>query len=397
MLRSSVWRQWFRILLPLAALGLLLALAGATWIAFERSRPITLPAPSGPFAVGRAVFDWVDASRPEAFAPGPTARRELLVWVWYPAAPAPAAGLGPYLPQAWGRARAADMGLGALLSQQFETISGHAVENAPLAPLADRVPLLVFSTGYGRLPADYTTLLEDLASHGYLIAAIANPYSAPVVVFPEGRAIYRLPAAAIAEDSAEAAQVDAARLATLWAQDIHFTIDQMERLNADPVGPFAGRLDLARIGVFGHSLGGAASAEVCRTDRRCRAVVDLDGTLYGQVTQQGMPVPFLIVSSEPPSPRAAAEDNRSFAASLVRGAAEISVQGTRHMNFTDLAVAFSPLLKLTGMLGPIDGRRGLAITAVYTRSFFDRFLRDVDSPLLIGPSPAYPEVRLDGP
>jgi len=110
-----------------------------------------------------------------------------------------------------------------------------------------------------------------------------------------------------------------------------------------------------------------------------------------------MPVPFLIVSSEPPSPRAAAEDNRSFAASLVRGAAEISVQGTRHMNFTDLAVAFSPLLKLTGMLGPIDGRRGLAITAVYTRSFFDRFLRDVDSPLLTGPSPAYPEVRLDGP
>src|SRR6266850_6721443 len=63
----------------LAGLGLL-ALAGLfTALAFERSSEADLPAPTGPFAVGRAIYDWRDVSH------------EVLAWVWYPAAsPGPA-------------------------------------------------------------------------------------------------------------------------------------------------------------------------------------------------------------------------------------------------------------------------------------------------------------------
>jgi hypothetical protein len=44
-------------------------------------------------------------------------------------------------------------------------------------------------------------------------------------------------------------------------------------------GVFAGRLDLGRIGMFGHSLGRAASASTMLVDRRVRAGADLDGPL----------------------------------------------------------------------------------------------------------------------
>jgi predicted dienelactone hydrolase len=42
--------------------------------------------------------------------------------------------------------------------------------------------------------------------------------------------------------------------------------------------PFAGHLDLSRIGVFGHSIGGMAAARACQIDYRIRACSDQDGT-----------------------------------------------------------------------------------------------------------------------
>ena len=38
----------------------------------------------------------------------------------------------------------------------------------------------------------YTTFLEDLASHGYVVAGIEPPYNAPAMQFPNGRVIGRL-------------------------------------------------------------------------------------------------------------------------------------------------------------------------------------------------------------
>jgi hypothetical protein len=60
-----------------------------------------LPDPSGSFAIGRVSYDWTDQSRPEALSDVPQAHRELMVYVWYPAAPEnPGSPHAPYLPGA---------------------------------------------------------------------------------------------------------------------------------------------------------------------------------------------------------------------------------------------------------------------------------------------------------
>ena len=68
------------------------------------------------------------------------------------------------------------------------------------------------------------------------------------------------------------------KLVQAWTADTGFALDQLERLNAsDPSGRFLGRLDMQRVGVFGHSLGGATALLFCHDDSRCKAGIDVDG------------------------------------------------------------------------------------------------------------------------
>lgn len=400
--RAAVW---------LAATGAGLGAIILLILVWARSREVTLPAPRGPYAVGRAAFDWVDATRDEPFGHLAGAKRELLVWLWYPAATGRNAQPGPYLPAQW--AEAGQPFPWSLLRQRSASVRIHAVDNAPLAPTPQRCPVLILSTGYGLIPADYSTLAEDLASHGYAIAGIANPYSATVVVFPDGRIVGRDREAAIPEDSPAAEKAGADKLVKVWAADIVSTMNQIEKLDAGGNSRFAGRLALDRIGVLGHSFGGAASAEACRTDGRCKAAIDLDGTPYGDVASAGLAQPFMFILSEPVTPpavlirffwgsRQAYDEEQASEAraidTIYRASANghrLVVRGAQHFDFTDSALLFEPLMKIFGMLGPIDGRRVLALTSDYVRAFFDHYLENADAPLLRGAPAAYPEVRLE--
>src|SRR5713101_10037305 len=86
MFKARLVRRIFKGFAVLASLGVLGvgALLGSLWL--ERRTEITLPTPTGPFAVGRALYDWVDDETLDALAPVPGTKRELLVWIWYPAA-----------------------------------------------------------------------------------------------------------------------------------------------------------------------------------------------------------------------------------------------------------------------------------------------------------------------
>lgn len=77
----------------------------------EHRTPMELPRPTGPFAVGRTTFDWVEKGRTDDF--GQTAEavdRELVVWVWYPAVPGTGSA-AEYLPRLWRDALARTSGI----------------------------------------------------------------------------------------------------------------------------------------------------------------------------------------------------------------------------------------------------------------------------------------------
>lgn len=408
-LRNPRLRAARKALLALAAL-LVVALA-AVLIALEvkRHSVVALPAPSGPYAVGRVAYDWTDRSRADPFAPSQNARRELVVWIWYPATATPGAKPGPYLPAAWARALEEGHGLGDVLFQSYDAVRAHAIVRAAFSPRRTRYPVLILEPGLGRIAPDYTTLAEDLASHGYVVAGITPTYSASVVVFPDGRTVQSVPGAT-AEDPSyttpAAMRRGLNRLMTVWARDVVFVMNRLSRMDAANGSMFRGRLALARMGVFGHSFGGATAAQVCSADVRCKAGIDIDGDPYGSVTTTGLAVPFMFIHSETQGASDcyshpcvnSDRDLRAMLRGTPAGAGFIlSIKGTRHFNFTDDAVLFSPLLRPMGLLGSISGARGLRITAAYVRAFFDTYLEHKSSSLLRGPSRAYPEVRFAMP
>jgi hypothetical protein len=382
------------------AAGVLVALLGLLSVAIQRSRTVTLSTPTGQYAVGRVLYDWTDESRQDTLTSSAGHDRELTAWVWYPADPQPSAVPASYLPKTWAYARDHARGLGSILFQSATSIHGHAYTNVPVSSQEDTYPVLIFEPGLGPTVSDYTTLLEDLASHGYIIIGVNPTYSASVVVFLDGRVVEQTANGSIPDNaSVSEAKEIGDRLVRVWADAIVFAIDQAQRLNTDRQSLFAERMDLTRIGVFGHSFGGAAAAEVCHLDARCIAGADLDGYPYGDVVKSGLEQPFLFVwsngnNSNDAHYQQAVQDINAIYNRLETGY-QASIAGTRHFNFTDYAVEFSPALKLLNVLGPIDGERGLQISSTYVLAFFDSYLKEGNPSLLQRLLTDFPEVRFE--
>src|SRR5205085_7667383 len=86
------------------------------------------------------------------------------------------------------------------------------------------------------------------------------------------------------------AQADGDRLVGVLAADARFAAAGAAALDAN--GPFAGHVDATKTTYVGHSFGGAAALEACRTDTRCAGAADLDGTQYGDVVRTGLRKPI---------------------------------------------------------------------------------------------------------
>ena len=363
-------------------------------IHFGDHREVVLPRPTGPYTVGRELFDWKDLKRVDPYSNSIGRHRELMVWLWYPASASPQAKPADYIPSAWA----------SKLPWRPVTIPSrvrvHAVADAPLATAQPTYPVLVFSTGFGNLPSDYTTLMEDIASHGYVVLAITNTYSAPVVRFPDGRVANQLEAASFPRGTRQAMRLAGDRMVKVWAADIRFAIDRLAQMNSDPQSRFHGHLDLSRIGLFGQSFGGAASAEACSEDARCKGAVDIGGNLFGSVLKQGIKRPFLFVLSDwtlrPPWLQKTlagisikrfhlqeAELKQDMQAVCQDSAHcwKAHIPGTHDFNFTDLAVLYSPGMRMMGYLGPVAGAKGLDETSSCVRTFFDKMLKGPSSSL----------------
>ncbi|GHO81894.1 alpha/beta hydrolase [Ktedonobacter sp. SOSP1-85] len=378
-----------RAFLVLLLVFILVVVGCVSYIEIQRHHMVVLPAPTGPYAVGRTAYDWTDQARNDPLAPHVGTKRELVVWSWYPAAHVSGAQSVPYLPSKW--AQASDN----QLVQSSDSIQTHSIEDAPLATDATRYPVLIFEPGMGKIPTQYTTLLEDLASHGYIIFAITPTYSSDTVVFPDGRVAASTSAGNL--DNATSLQNAGNQLVSVWAQDVTFVMDRLIRLNTMSGNVFTQHLDLTRLGVFGHSFGGATAAQVCHIDARCKASMDIDGDLFGDVLQAGLHKPFMVIQHD----EGACSDTdchtfqqgiQAVLSTVPRGAGyHISIKDTEHFNFSDYAVYFS-MLRAFGMLGSIDGVRGVQITRAYVRAFFDAYLDNTPSPLLRGPASTYPEV-----
>jgi dienelactone hydrolase len=394
--------QGFTILLTLAVLGIA-ALLALLWE--EHRTEITLPAPTGRFAVGRTSYWWVNEAQVDDLAPASNNKREVVVWIWYPSAGSQSIAPAEYLPSAWHEPRARSSGvlLSKFLTRDPAVVHVHSSSDPEISPRQKSYPVVIMRPGGSALTMDFTTLAEDLASHGYVVVGFDAPYRSGIVVFPDGRVVLRSAAADTDNLSAPGAQESfVKRILPMWSGDAQFVVDQLDRLNtSDPSGRFRGRLDIGRLGIFGHSFGGATALQFCHDDSRCKAGIDLDGEPSGSMVREGPTQPFLFLLSDhgelsAPEPHKVITDLESIYDRLQNGRLLLFIRGANHFSFSDQILLKSQyFVKALQVMqrGGLDGPRGLRITTDYVHTFFDVYLRGAPASLLDDLRQAYPEVK----
>ncbi|MGW0433051.1 alpha/beta hydrolase family protein [Micromonospora sp. NPDC003197] len=360
-------------------MGLLALLApGGAAVAAPTATPaatsaLSLPAPTGRYPVGTTSLHLVDSGRPDPWQPGAT--RELMVSLWYPVI-TDRGEPAPYTTAAVSARIVAAEGL-PLPSEILTTVRTNARRDVPVRPTVGGWPLVVLSPGFSLSRESLTGLAEELASRGYVVAGVDHPYEARGVEFPDGRVAECL--ACDAWGTGTAAKVIEGR-----AVDVSFLLDRLT--GPTPAWPGAWTIDRTRIGMIGHSIGGASAAQVVRTDRRVAAGANLDGTLFVPVPAGALTKPFMLVGAQRPADASWLRDWPGLAG----WKRWLTVTGTGHMSFTDRPVLGAQL----GMdPGPMPAERQLLITRAYVTAFVDQHLRHQSRPLLDGPSATYPEVQ----
>jgi predicted dienelactone hydrolase len=346
--------------------------AGAAVGAFAVLPAPRLPRPTGPYAVGGEVFRWVDAARPELATPDPADRRNVVAQAWYPAA-AGARGRRVAYIDGLGRLPARLSGLPGFIFSTFGRIDTHAVARAPVSNAQARWPVVLFSPGYGAPRAAYSGLAADLASRGYVVLAIDHPYEAAVTELADGRIAAPAPVRFAADDPTGdrymAAELD------LRAADAAFVLDQLGRAGA--LGPrLAGRLDLARIAMIGHSLGGATAARAMERDRRIGAAANVDGTPYGPLVGARLDRPFLLLQSDPAETHHSAKfvtGNQRLLSQLRAPGWHFRIARANHYSFTDAPLYLAPPARWV-LARLIGGERGPVETERATADILDAFL-----------------------
>ncbi|MEV4642639.1 hydrolase [Actinoplanes sp. NPDC049548] len=361
--------------------------------AAQALRP-TLPPPNGEHRIGVVPLHLVDRSRTDPWVPSHPVR-ELMVSLWYPAQRGHARPLAPWLPPgAWARFEQDNGVPPGVLAVPLT----HGRTNAPVDRLRGGRPVVLYSPGLGGTRDSNTVLVEELVSRGYVVATIDHTHDSSPVEFPDGR----VEVGALTPDVA--AQAVAVRVA-----DTRFVLDTLSALNAGS-NPDAehrplpnrlrGALDLSKVGMFGHSLGGATAAEAMFEDRRIKAGVNLDGTLFGPVVAAGLDRPFMLVGAQQHD-RGTDPTWAQFWANLRGWRLNLRLVNSAHNSFTDIQVLLPQIAGVLNfppdvvqqLIGTIDPQRSIINQRAYVTAFFDLHLRHQDRHLLDHPSPRFPEMQ----
>jgi pimeloyl-ACP methyl ester carboxylesterase len=368
-------------------LARLVAVAAGEFLLTSSCGAQTLPAPTGAHPVGRITVHFVDAARGDDQGTHEDHKREFMAQVWYPAEAGAKGKPAPWMPPDWARLEENGI-LGMRLKRSVDpsakdipkalaSVVIHAREDVPPAAAPKRFPVLVFSSGSLMFPSEYSYLVEDLASLGFVVIGNVPTGYVRAISFPAGNVTpsFKKPNF------------------PLWPGDLAYELDQLQAWNTTRGHRFFDRLDLDRVGAFGHSAGGTAVVTLAARDKRVKAVALLDpGSAR---PEDGKAIPTLLLKSEgrdlarrfPEVAKATAETRAEYLRKA-RPGISITLLGAEHLSFTDLAV-------LTAFALPGDGKAFTDTTRALVREFFGQYLLGKPSELFEKGSAKYPLARVE--
>ena len=350
-----------------------------------------IPEPSGRYITGVSYLTFIDSSRKELFDNEGKKYRELTIKVWYPADKRTKNELYLENPEMLIK----NFGF----TETYRNLNTNSSRGIPVSSDEPLYPVLLYSHGWGEHFSQNTILAEELASNGYIVFSIAHHYECKFSFYPDGRFITfdnnsdrfnRLikeqmnPAAMEIFKEMTTASNDNERTtifiktnntmpvlmkgsSAYWADDTRFFLNELERINkSDTI--FKGKLNLNRIGILGMSMGGIVANEICLTDSRVKAGMNIDGALYGSAINGILKIPYLFLNSQRYLGYGNLFTNRG-----TNHCYSVTVRNSDHYNFTDYALF--PVRNLN-QIGPVDPAIPLKALNRIAVLFFDKYLRD---------------------
>lgn len=387
---------------------------------------VDLPEPSGPYVVGTTSFRLVDDSREEIFSAALDDVRSVLVTAWYPTDADEDGPVVRYWDEAGitGKAFSQNADMGTFWYSHLSRVKTNSYADPSISSREASYPVIIYSHSFAGLNTENTMLIEDLASHGYIVLSVAHPYEAIVLIYPDGEIvgadldyIFDLYDAHteteirlykdyentddINKKIALVNQIltvddESTNLLRVRTEDVLFVLDELDHLNTDMVRIFNGKLDLERVGVMGYSFGGATALDVALTDERVKAGINLDGWPYGALfnaPDAAIAQPFMLIRSGDDDELEDIVTNLML--EKMQGPSYlVSVANTDHGNFWDFPLFFK-IYQYLGYWQPFEATRLLEINSAYVRGFFDLYLKGDDVDLLSVSAAPYPEVMFE--
>lgn len=366
----------------------------------------------GPYATGTYIDMWEDDSREELSTPEPGDKRRVMVQIWYPANARSGAGYAPYIAdptlyqdfvQSWAATT-------TLAASPTRSVLNATVNTQGI------FPVLLYSHGGNSPLFTGTAQTEFLASHGYIVVSVAHTDDSALVRFPDGKEYRRTEYQQMPSEEERAGwselqiyhwQKDHLQTLHEWhVKDLSFALNMLEALNRLSTSIFLNHLDLDHVGAFGWSRGGATSFQASVDDKRIKAAVNLDGTMYGRAIEStGSDRPLLLLEStnsyfDPLNDRRANPELEELWASVevdwwgmfdrsTNDWYRAKIVGTTHTQFSDF-----PLANASPPPEFIKPQRVRDITNSVLLEFFDKYLRGATDSRLLSGGDIYPELRM---
>ena len=339
-----------------------------------------LPEPTGPYHIGVKSYHLIDETRDEWFTEDETDYRELMMKVWYPTECSDFDKRSDYMEEitfSWLRNQG-PVPLVTIPNDAYTFVNPYIYEDA-LPVQSTSFPVLLFSPGYDGVDVIYTSFIDELVSHGYVVVSMNHPFVSGVTVFPDGRAVYIADLPGNFSESSEFLM----RSQRSVINDALFVLDAIEELNqTDPM--LSGVFDCSRVGMFGHSFGGAATMSCCYEDERIQAGFTLDGVVYNNFLNGSISTPFLLMCAE----QRFNHSNYDYVwDQFSNDAYQVGILGSAHYSYTDVGVLLSHLMPFVPSsslgFGTADSRYVIGVTRLFEKAFFDVYLKNVDKNVLV--------------
>ena len=336
--------------------------------------------PTGTYDIGTTSYVLTDESREEIYAD--VGKRMIKTQFWYPAKTTLGYEIAPWIQD--GKkvttALASGYGFPSFMLNHMTKIDSNAYLDAPISDDLNSYPIIVLSHGWTGLRSLHVDIAEELASYGYIVVGIEHTYGSIATVISDEDIRYLNPEALPNTDTESEFMVYANQLVTTYANDIMFTLDELEKMNqGDISSKFEGKLDLSKIGLIGHSTGAGADTLVALNDERIKAIIGMDAwvePILQSDLDKTLNIPALYLRSEEWEIGNNNINLNHLVDNSQNDAYLYQIDHTIHYDFS-MVYMFSPISKYVGVTGKVDKDEMISIMRGIAVSFFDENLKSL--------------------